>query len=352
MVTRAVRFSSRHQTDRLEVITKQSFEVAREVNAAHSNKLCSKRYIIEGRHFMRGAKHEQPTGQDTGTNTDPGTDGSRAAVEAQELARRHAEELAKRNAHGTRTQIAPHATQDAMTKFPPGAVGLPFGIDVYHGDNIGSLPDWNKVKAAGATFSFAKAIEGITVLDAKFQDNFSGAKKAGLVTGAYDFYNPQDDGAAQAKAFLKTLPALRKGDLVALDLEGDKWKQVPQADRIKGVLAWLNTVEKELNITPIVYMSRGFVSETFGADADKLKNYPLWEAEYKVDRPTVPPPFTKPYMWQFTETEKNFPGLAGNSDVNVYMGDVPLQKLSTSLRVNASRNIYHRAIEAKKQPPS
>jgi GH25 family lysozyme M1 (1,4-beta-N-acetylmuramidase) len=305
---------------------------------------------------MRGAKHLQPTDEDTaGTNSNSSVDGHRAAIEAQELARRHAEERAKHDAHARGRQIAPQVAPvppEAMTKFPPGAIGLPFGTDVYHGDNIGNLPDWNKVKAAGATFMFAKAIEGITATDPKFLDNFSGAKKAGLVTGAYDFYNPKDDGTAQAKAFLKTLPALHKGDLVALDLEGDNWKQVPKADRIKGVLNWLNTVEKELNLTPIVYMSRGFVNETFGADAEKLKNYPLWEAEYKVDRPTVPAPFAKDFMWQFTETEKNFPGLAGNADMNVYMGDVPLQNLSTSLRVNASRSIYHRAIEAKKQPPS
>src|ERR1700677_4217119 len=146
---------------------------------------------------MRGAKHLRPTDEDiAGSNSNSSVDGHRAAVEAQELARRHAEERAKHDAHARGRQVAPQVLPEAMTKVPPGAIGLPFGTDVYHGDNIGNLPDWNKVKAAGATFMFAKAIEGITATDPKFSDNFSGAKKAGLVTGAYDFYNPKDDGTA------------------------------------------------------------------------------------------------------------------------------------------------------------
>jgi lysozyme len=288
---------------------------------------------------MWGAKQEQLRVQPAEASTkDQSQAGSAASNEAQDLAK-----SAQAKQRQKTPRPAPKLAPEVASQLPPGAAGLQLGFDVFHGDVYGSYPNFSQLKANGMRFMFAKAIEGTSSLDKTFEKNFASAKKAGLICGAYDFFHPEEDATKQAQAFLKTLPALQKGDLVALDLEGDNWQKVPQADRIKGVMTWLNIVEKELNITPIVYMNKTFAGETFGKDAEQLRDYPLWEAEYKVNNPTVPPPFTNEAIWQFSETG-TFPGLGGHqNDLNVYSGKVKLSNLSRSLRVKASQNIPQRA---------
>ncbi len=59
------------------------------------------------------------------------------------------------------------------------------GIDVSYW-NAGI--DWPKVRAAGQRFTFIKASEGDGYLDPTFDDNWRGAKAAGLLRGAYHFF--------------------------------------------------------------------------------------------------------------------------------------------------------------------
>jgi lysozyme len=306
---------------------------------------------------MRGAKEELPTVMTDSERKEQSQNGSKVSTEAQELARhaqtKHGQQAQiatkatiETKAEHKNTQAAPQATTETTTKLPPGAVGSQLGFDIFHGDVYGSYPDFKTLSGNGMKFMFAKAIEGTTYIDQTFEKNFTDAKQAGLVRGAYDFFHPEMDAAAQAQAFLKTLPPLQKGDLVALDLEGDNWSKVPKEKRIDGVLTWLNIVEKDLNITPIIYMSKDFASETFGQDADKIKDYPLWEAEYKVDSPTVPAPFPREIIWQFSETA-TIQGLGGHkNDYNALNPKVNLASLSTALRTKASRHISQRASAA------
>ena len=228
-----------------------------------------------------------------------------------------------------------------QSPLPPGAVGHPLGFDVYHQDDHNGSPDFALLKKSGMQFMFAKATQG-SIVDPMLEFNWNGAKRAGMIVGAYDFFEPTKDPLQQAQTFLKALPPLKKGDLVALDLEedpnkADSWSKVPHAERIKRVQTWLNAVEKELNIVPIIYASKDFLNDTFGKDAAALKDYPFWLAEYKVDRPQVQPPFTKADYWQFTETG-TFPGLSGNqNDLNVYLGSTPLPQLARSLRIKETQ---------------
>lgn len=60
------------------------------------------------------------------------------------------------------------------------------GIDV--SDHQGTI-DWNAVRQAGQIFTFVKATDGITWTDPEFAANWSAAKAAGLLRGAYHFYS-------------------------------------------------------------------------------------------------------------------------------------------------------------------
>ena len=59
------------------------------------------------------------------------------------------------------------------------------GIDVSYW-NAGI--DWPKVRATGQRFVFVKATEGSFYSDPTFDDNWLGAKSAGLLRGAYHFF--------------------------------------------------------------------------------------------------------------------------------------------------------------------
>lgn len=58
------------------------------------------------------------------------------------------------------------------------------GIDVSYWD---SGIDWPKVRATGQRYVFIKATEGDSYADPTFDDNWRGAKSAGLLRGAYHF---------------------------------------------------------------------------------------------------------------------------------------------------------------------
>lgn len=76
------------------------------------------------------------------------------------------------------------------------------GIDVSHWQ--GTI-DWNAAAADGVEFVFIKATEGGDYTDPAFAANWSGSSRAGIRRGAYHFYRPQTDAAAQAQQFLRVV---------------------------------------------------------------------------------------------------------------------------------------------------
>jgi lysozyme len=182
--------------------------------------------------------------------------------------------------------------------FPAGAVP---GIDV---SNYQGVVDWATVASGGESFAYAKASEGLTVADPYFADNWAGIKAAGLLRGAYHFYHPNDDPAAQATNFLNALaaanggsPVLAPGDLPpALDLEVTNG--AAPADLVAGAATWLATVAAATGKTPIVYTFVYFWRTTLGNPTD-LSTYPLWIAEINAAQPIVPGGWSNWLFWQF-----------------------------------------------------
>ena len=79
------------------------------------------------------------------------------------------------------------------------------GIDVSYWD---SGIDWPKVRATGQRFVFIKATEADNYSDPTFDDNWVGAKSAGVLRGAYHFYRCNVDPKKQADhLFGPVLPA-------------------------------------------------------------------------------------------------------------------------------------------------
>src|SRR5690242_4540926 len=69
------------------------------------------------------------------------------------------------------------------------------GIDVsYYQGSI----NWNAVKNDGVKFAFIRVSDGTGYIDSKFSSNWSGAKNAGILRGAYQFFRSDEDPIRQA----------------------------------------------------------------------------------------------------------------------------------------------------------
>src|SRR5262245_31016447 len=77
------------------------------------------------------------------------------------------------------------------------------GVDIsnHQGD-----VDWQALAASNVAFAYIKATEGGDFKDKRFQLNWDGTRKAGLVRGAYHFFTQCRSGAEQAKNFIAAVP--------------------------------------------------------------------------------------------------------------------------------------------------
>ena len=92
------------------------------------------------------------------------------------------------------------------------------GIDVSsHQQGI----DWEQVAADGVSFAYVKATEGSGYTDARFRENWDGARAAGVTPGAYHYFTLCSPGAEQAEDFLAAAPPEDSALPPALDLEFD-----------------------------------------------------------------------------------------------------------------------------------
>ena len=184
----------------------------------------------------------------------------------------------------------------------------PKGIDLSH---YQSGVNWQKVKASGISFVYAKATEGITNVDARFASHRAGAQAEALLFGAYHFFRPNDDPIKQAEHFLKTA-APNEGDLApVLDLEIAP-NQSEKAQYVANVSRWLKHVADQTGCTPMIYASPSFWREHLGKD---LSEYGFWLAEYssKPKPPETAPAWT---FWQYSQRGK-VAGINGLVDVDV-----------------------------------
>lgn len=211
----------------------------------------------------------------------------------------------------------------------------PQGIDVSH--HNGSI-DWKKVKASGVEFVFIKASEGGTYQDPTFKRNWQAAKAAGLLRGAYHFFRPGVSVAKQVANFTAAVGNLEPGDLPpVLDVENPVlWEGLSPKTSADMSIAWMDAVEKQVGLKPIVYAGFYFIRDTLGADS-RLAAYPLWLAQYRKNDPNVPKPYSTWTFWQYTESGR-CDGITGNVDRNYFNGSsADLQKLTKAAAATGSQ---------------
>jgi len=205
----------------------------------------------------------------------------------------------------------------------------PLGLDVSY---CQGTVDWSSVARQGFKFAFIKATEGTSLTDSQFGPNWSGAKAAGLIRGAYHFYDPGKDPRQQAEHFLSIVwpdgqPLFAPGDLPpVLDIEtaGDQSAE----EVVQGIQAWLSRVGQKTARVPILYTDRGFWDDL---GTTQLGNHPLWVAETGVAAPSSLPAGWQTWLfWQFSQSG-SMEGISGAVDLDVFQGSLQsLQQMASS----------------------
>lgn len=205
------------------------------------------------------------------------------------------------------------STPSAAAESVAPQAGSPAGIDVSH---FQGTVDWQKVRQAGIAFAIAKATQGDGYEDPMFRVNWPAMKAAGLIRGAYDFYDVADDPATQAREFISRV-SLEAGDLPpVVDIE----TMNGAADTIAGLAAdlrtYLDLLSAHYGVKPIIYTGPGFwnahVNESFG-------DFPLWVAVY-ADAIELPHGWSTWTIWQHSQTG-TIEGVDGAVDLDRFNGD-------------------------------
>jgi len=189
------------------------------------------------------------------------------------------------------------------------------GIDVSH--HQGRI-DWPLVKASGQTFAFIKASEGADFRDTRFQENWRGARGAGLVTGAYHFFTFCAPGLLQAENFLAVVPRDELALPPAVDVEYTGnctgWESLDDVRRELQI--FIRHSEAQLGQTLLLYTAEDVWRELVPPDLHahrywlrSLWGQPSGELDWR--------------FWQFSDTG-SVPGVRGAVDLDVFAGEAAL----------------------------
>lgn len=181
------------------------------------------------------------------------------------------------------------------------------GIDISH--HNGSI-DFNAVKKEGYEIVYIKATEGKTYNDPTTQNNYNGAKAAGLKIGFYHFLRANDP-REEAKHFLDVINGLDVNCKYCIDVETTEGQSKDQISaRVRAFADYLISQGKEV----CIYTGDNFYANYLN---DTVKDLPLWVAHYGVDKPNV----NNYAGFQYTSTGR-VNGIGGNVDLNDFKNDI------------------------------
>ncbi len=215
------------------------------------------------------------------------------------------------------------------------------GIDISH---LNSKVDIADFKAKGFGFVWIKATQGLTYQDAAFQGYWKECKVAGMIHGAYHFFDPRVDGVAQAKNLLSRginfslpmvlPPCVDVEDLVVFGVGGriddkataaaNKWVATNWKLCLQRLNDFLGYVKQQTGKDCIIYTYNNYPKEYYAGT--KFANNMMWISSLQKTCPVRYDTGKQPEFWQFTYRLNNT-----DLDGDYYMG--------TQEQLNALANI-------------
>jgi len=189
-----------------------------------------------------------------------------------------------------------------------------FGIDVSKWQ--GTI-NWGAVAGDGVEFAFIRVSDGTGYIDGQFGANWQGAGAQGILRGAYQFFRADEDPEAQAQIVLDHLAEHGPGELPAvIDVESADG-QAP-ATVAANVRRWIDVVEAETGLAPIIYTGRYFWDGS--VKSTDFSDYPLWVAQWtSAACATLPAGWDDWTFWQYSATGR-VAGISGDVDLDRFDG--------------------------------
>ncbi len=186
--------------------------------------------------------------------------------------------------------------------------------------------DWNAAHAQGVQFGFASVGDGFDP-NPYFAVDWANMRAAGVLRGAYQFFEPGEDEVAQANEVIAATGALGDGDLpAAIDVEVTGGQ--PPAVIAAKVRHWIDLVRAGTGKQPIIYTGPYFWEDNVG---DAFGDIALWVADYGPSCPLVPGGWGGWQIWQYDDD-------GGNLDLDVFNGSIDdLRALAGGPRAPESR---------------
>lgn len=195
----------------------------------------------------------------------------------------------------------------------PSIAFSPSGNNMYEGIDVSGWQgniDFNQVKNAGIDVVYIKSSEGFRSVDSYFEQNYFGAKSAGLKVGFYHYVTARsvEDAISQAQFFVSTISGKNPDCKLAMDFESFGDLNNYEINQIS--LAFIQKVEELSGKEVVVYSDAYNASNTFDSS---VADYSLWVAQYEVSEPSVSANWNSWVGWQYTD-QGEIPGISAYVD--------------------------------------
>ncbi|MGW6754694.1 lysozyme [Streptomyces sp. NPDC055006] len=208
----------------------------------------------------------------------------------------------------------------ALAQTPASAAGEAKGHDVSsHQKNV----NWQKAKSKGSRFVYVKATESTTYRNPYFDQQYDGARGAGIIRGAYHFAFPnKSSGRTQASYFVRNGGAWRADGWTlppALDIEYNPYSSkkcygLSKAKMISWIRSFSDEVRRRTGRRPVIYTNYRWWKNCTGNSTAFAGNHALWLAHYDESAGALPSGWPYWTFWQYD----NSGGLPG--DQNLFNG--------------------------------
>lgn len=177
----------------------------------------------------------------------------------------------------------------------------PSSETIYEGIDVSEFQrniDFEKVKKDGIEVVYIRSSEGTNYIDAKFEQNYKRAREAGLKIGFYHYVDARSVSQAEKEAqFFASVISGKIADCrLAMDFESFGRLSKKEINTIG--LAFMKKLE-ELTKKEVVLYSNAYTASRIWEG--EVTNYPLWIAQYEVNKPENSGTWNSWAGWQYTD---------------------------------------------------
>lgn len=225
----------------------------------------------------------------------------------------------------------------------------PSNDNIYKGIDISQWQEninFTKVKNNGVEIVYIKATQGNDYIDPYFKRNYQNAKDVGFKIGVYHFLTARniEEAIDEADFFCSVISNKKINCKLAMDFESFGRLTKEQINEIS--LAFLERVEQNTGKELVIYSDTYNAKKIFSEEL--AQKYPVWIAEYGVDKPNSNGKWNTWIGFQYTDKGR-VDGITDFVDRDYYTSNIFLNDESLIKESSHRNNIERiRTIKVKR----